>query len=119
MEATTINARDGQGTTAQTIPLTLLSHRDHTQRQVYAYPQQTVGQLLEQLLQQLAEGGNAEHMARMRECYEPVLEIVCDGKGIALDNEQSLEETGVCAGDTLQIAAQPRKEKLLFCRYSN
>ncbi len=101
------------------IALTLLCHRDNTQHQLYAYQQQTVGELLEQSLQLLAAGKSTEQMRHMSECYTPVLERVSDGNGIALDNALSLVEAGVCTGDTLQIAAKPRKEKLLFCRYSN
>ncbi len=117
MEAIATTTREEQ--TEHPIPLTLLCHRDNTQHQLCACHQQTVEELLEQLLQLLAKGENPEQLAQMHECYTPVLERLCEGEGIALDNALSLEEAGVCPGDTLQIAAKPRKEKLLFCRYSD
>ena len=106
-------------TAVQPISLTLLSHHDNTQQQLEVRADQPIAEFLEQLLESLARGGNGERVAQMRECYEPVLELVRGDNDVALENHQTLSEAGVVEGDTVQIAARPLKEKLLFCRYSS
>lgn len=100
------------------ISLTLLSHHDKAQYPLQAYLGQSVGSLLEQLLSLLERGEDAARFSQMRECYEPILERLVGDEAIPLENHQSLEAAGLRDGDTLQIAAHPRKEELLFCRYS-
>lgn len=105
-------------TAALPISLTLLSHHDNTQQPIEVRADLPITEFLEQLLESLAKGENGERVAKMRECYEPVLELVRNGREVALRDDQTLAEAGVVDGDTVQIAARPLKEKLLFCRYS-
>ena len=106
-------------TAVQLISLTLLSHHDNTQQQLKVSADLPIAEFLKQLLESLAKGENGERVAQMRECYEPVLELVRNGSEVELKDELTLAEAGVIAGDTVQIAARPLKEKLLFCRYSS
>ena len=106
-------------TTAQPISLTLLCHHDNTQQQFKVYAELRIKDFLEQLLESLARGENGVRIAQMRECYEPVLELIRGTNEVELIDDQTLAEAGVIEGDTLQIAARPLKEKLLFCRYSS
>ena len=116
MEATTTD--DAKHANSQVIHLTLILHSEKSEHQFCAYPQQKVGDLLQQQLSRLEQGKNAEQMRLMRECYQPVLERVRDNDRVALNNAMTLRDAGIVSGDSLQIAAIPRKEKLLFCRYS-
>ncbi len=100
------------------ISLTLLSHHDNSQQSLHVSADLQISEFIEQLLDSLSRGKNDERIAQMRECYEPVLELVKNGASEALESHQTLAEAGVVEGDTLQIAARPLKEKLLFCRYS-
>ena len=106
------------GSSTPLISLTLLSHHDNSQQQLKVRADLQIAEFLEQLLASLAEGENGERVAQMRECYEPVLELVRGGSELELGDEQTLAQAGVVEGDTVQIAARPIKEKLLFCRYS-
>ena len=100
------------------ISLTLLSHHNNSQQLLEVCADLPIAEFLEQLLESLAKGENGERVEQMRECYEPVLELVRCGNEVELINDQTLAEAGVIEGDTVQIAARPLKEKLLFCRYS-
>ena len=106
------------GSSPPLISLTLLSHQDNSQQQLKVRADLQITEFLEQLLASLAKGENGERVAQMRECYEPVLELVRGESELELRDEQTLAQAGVVEGDTLQIAARPLKEKLLFCRYS-
>jgi hypothetical protein len=100
------------------ITITLLCHRDNSLRRFTVSPRLHVDAFLEQVLAELAQGDDAERVRQLRECYEPVLELVRDGKGTALTTSQTLGEAGVDDDAVCQIAAYPLKEKLMFCRYS-
>lgn len=101
------------------ITVTLLCHSDNSERRFTASPQLRVEAFLEQILEELAQGDNAERVCQLRECYEPVLELVRDGVGTALSKAQTLSEAGMGENAICQIAAHPLKEKLMFCRYNN
>ncbi len=105
-------------TSVQALSLTLLSHHDNSQQRLEVHADLHISEFLEQLLASLAEGENRERVAQMRKCYEPVLELVRRGSELELEGELTLKEAGIVDGDTIQIAARPLKEKLLFCRYS-
>lgn len=117
-----MSASQGKRTTSPTdatIAITVLFHSDHSQRHFSVSPQLRVGDFLEQLLQELAQGEQAERVKRLRECYEPVLELLRDGEGIELDKTESLIGAGVGDHAVCQIAARPIKEKMMFCRYTS
>ena len=101
------------------VTVQLICHSDNSQHNFTASPDLLIGTFLEQILEKLSQGENSERMSQLRECYEPVLELVVNGEGIELQSEQSLTEAGLSDNATCQIAARPLKEKLLFCRYAN
>lgn len=100
------------------ITITLLCHRDNSLRHFTVSPMLRVDAFLEQVLEELAQGDDAERIRQLRECYEPVLELIRDGEGTALTTNQTLDEAGVGDDAVCQIAAHPLKEKLMFCRYN-
>lgn len=101
------------------LPLTLLCHNDGSEHQFCAPSQQTVAEFLEQAIERLSHCIAPEAVTHLRQNYIPVLERLEHGNTVPLESTLSLQEAGVSANDTLQIAALPRKEKILFCRYCN
>jgi hypothetical protein len=101
------------------INITVLCHADNSQQHFSTQAHLRIGEFLEQILEQLAQGEDAERLAQLCNNYEPVLEMVIDGEGIELENGDTLAEAGVGDNAICQIAARPLKEKLMFCRYAN
>ncbi len=101
------------------IDITLLCHSDNSEYHFSVSPHLPIGELLEQALEGLAQGDNAERMRQLRDNYEPVLELLIDNEVIELKNNQTLAKAGIRTNATCQIAARPLKEKLMFCRYAN
>jgi hypothetical protein len=111
------NTSASQAQTAITI--TLLRRSDNSQSRITASPQLRIGAFLEQILNELAQGENGDRIRQLRECYEPVLELLIDGEGTELDNNRTLSEAGVGENAICQIAARPLKKKMMFCRYAS
>lgn len=109
---------NGTGKAKEQITVTLLCHSDNSQRELSVTPSTLVSQFLEQCLELLAQGEHAERMAEMRKCYQPVLELVENGSGTPLAADHTLAEAGISHQSICQIAAEPLKEELLFCRYA-
>jgi hypothetical protein len=101
-----------------TIGVNLLSQSAGTRLRFDVSTTLSVSSFVEQALEQLAAGQNRVRVEQMREYYQPVLELVEHGRSIELDASLTLAEVGLRDNATLQIAARPLKDKLLFCRYT-
>lgn len=99
--------------------VTLHSQSDDTYHHFYVSPKLTVAELTQVALNTLAQGPNRQRVLEMLECYEPVLELFDEEREEnILAAEQSLQQAGLSNNAVFRIAAQPRKEKIMFCRYS-
>lgn len=79
-------------------------------------PQLPVNALVEQVLERLAVGENADHVNTMRQYYSPVLELLQDGNATPLSNNDTIQQSGITDQSLCRIAAKPRKERIMFCR---
>lgn len=100
------------------IRITLLCHSDSTQHDFSLSSATPVRVFIEMVLERLAQTDHTGRMSRLRECYEPVLEVVEASHERELSSNQTLAEAGVTDNSICQIAARPLKEKLMFCRHS-
>ncbi len=101
-----------------TITVALYSHGDNSHSHFTVSPQLLVGEFLQQVLSSLARGKDATRLQQFCDNYEPVLELLQNDGAIELDNTMTLAEADVGNNATLQIAAHPLKERLMFCRYA-
>ena len=98
--------------------LTLYSSSDHRHHGFCVPARMRVGEFLEFALERLARGKGAERVRILRENYQPVLEIPSSEGGRELPDDVILAEAGVCDHAICRIVARPRKERIMFCRYS-
>ena len=89
------------------VTVQLICHSDNSLRSFTVPPDLTIGSFLEQILEELSrgEGKSAERMSQMRECYEPILELLVNGEGVELHSGQTLSESGITNNARCQIAA--------------
>lgn len=80
-------------------------------------PHLPVHALVEQVLDRLAEGENAEHVKTMRRYYSPVLEMVQQDSAIPLNSSDTIEQAGITDQSLCRIAAKPRKDRIMFCSH--
>ena len=113
----TINsAVDGE---KQQLNITLYSSSDDTYHHFCVPQQMTVDAFLELALERLSQGEGAERVQALRRYYEPVLELHCREDNRELPGENPLLEAGLSDQAVCRIAARPRKERIMFCSYSN
>ncbi len=79
----------------------------------------TVAAFLELALEHLSQGEGAERVQTLRLYYDPVLELHCNNDGQELPGDKTLIEAGLSNHAVCRIAARPRKERIMFCSYSN
>ena len=79
----------------------------------------TVSDFLELALERLGQGKGAERVHKLKDNYEPVLELPSPDGGRELPADKSLLEAGVFDHAICRIVARPRKERIMFCRYSD
>lgn len=99
--------------------LTLYSRSDYSHHSFCVPAQMTVGDFLELALERLAQGKGADRVQALMSDYAPVLEIPTPDGGRELPDDKTLAEAGVFDHAICRIIAKPRKERIMFCRYSN
>lgn len=102
----------------ETIHITIACQVEPGRHPFEVSPQLTVGEFLQQVLDELARSDDGERVKTLLECYEPVLELQGVGEEAALANDLPLQQAGVTDGAICRIAGTPRKEKIMFCRHS-
>lgn len=100
------------------IHLILYSNSDYSHHHFCVPADMQVADFLELALERLARGKGAERVRALKENYEPVLELPSPEGERELANDISLAEAGVTDQAICRIAARPRKERIMFCRYS-
>lgn len=78
-------------------------------------PHLPVHDLVEQVLERLAEGGNAEQVNTMRRYYSPVLELLQEDGAVPLSSSDTVRQAGITDRSLCRIAAKPRKDRIMFC----
>ncbi len=81
--------------------------------------QMTVGDFIELALEQLAKGEGGTRIEALRANYQPVLELATPAGNRELPADKSLLEAGVHEQAVCRISGRLRKDRALFCRYSN
>lgn len=105
-------------TSERRIRITIESHGERGTHAFDISPKMAVGAFLNLVLRKLSSEGHAERINTMLECYEPVLEL-CQGNGASpLNNSMTLQQAGVVHQSVCRVSGRPRKEQLMFCRYS-
>lgn len=109
------SAAENDGTLLNVI---LYSRSDNAHHRFCVPAQMSVGEFLELALRHLGQGEGAARVEALRRYYEPELELQDREGDRELPREQSLSEAGVSDQAVCQIAARPRKERIMFCSYS-
>ncbi len=97
----------------------LYSSSDNTHHGFSVPAHMTVADFLEFALEHLAKGEGSERVQELRTNYQPVLELSAPDGDRELPADQSLLEAGVYERAICRIAARLRKDRVLFCRYTN
>ncbi len=113
------NARKFNTEKEPQLTLTLYSSSDYTHHRFSVPARTTVSDFLELALERLGRGKGAERVQELRDNYEPVLELPSPDGGLELSPDKSLFEAGVFNHAVCRIVARPRKDRIMFCRYSN
>jgi hypothetical protein len=100
------------------IRITIESHSERGTHAFAISPKMAVGAFLKLVLRKLSSEGHAERINAMLECYEPVLELYQGNGASPLNNGMTLQQSGVADQSVCRISGRPRKEQLMFCRYS-
>ncbi len=101
------------------INLTIYSSSDFTHYAFCLPARMVVRDFIELALKRLARGKGAERVQELKNNYEPVLELPTPEGGRELPSDISLFEAGVFDHAICRIVARPRKERIMFCRYTD
>ena len=77
----------------------------------------TIGQLLAEVLNMLANSEAATQAHEMLAYYQPELLLQQAAESVPLNSDLTLDEAGLLSGSVCRIGANPRKDKQLFCRW--
>lgn len=100
------------------ISVTIQSHSDRGDYTFSVPVSMAVGAFLKLVLDKLVESGHGERINSMLECYEPVLEHCREAGPVPLLNSMTLVQAGLADRSVCRLSGRPRKEELMFCRYS-
>ena len=112
------NGKSAANNDGPLLNIILYSTSDNAHYHFCVPEQMSVDAFLEFALTRLSEEQGAERVEALRRYYEPVLEMQGRDGNIELAGEKSLIEAGVSNQSVCQIAARPRKERIMFCSYS-
>ena len=100
------------------LDIIVYSRSDNAHHRFSVSARMSVGEFLDLALTHLARGEGGERVEALRRYYDPVLELQRRDGNRELAPEQSLLEAGLQDEVVCEIAARPRKERIMFCSYS-